>query len=190
MKKLCAILLTAALLLTGCASSEPGKRENAPIADGAGQQENAPASDCGTVVPADPVAAQLQPPQLELLCGGKRGTALLGTYSWMVTDADGTGHGVCADAMHPLGAKQWLDPMCVTDGILVLSFERPPAQLSVRRWKDTQWEHYGAEPEEVCVNGNRIDLLSGGYVYEVTADWEGASGSGTAYYSFYIQYQA
>lgn len=49
--------------------------------------------------------------------------------------------------------------------------EEPDAILSVRCWSDEHWSDLTADSENVTVNGNEIKLKTGGYIYEVIAEW-------------------
>ena len=45
-----------------------------------------------------------------------------------------------------------------------------------------------AKEEKVTVNGNKLELKEGGYIYEVVATWTGENlaAEGTVYYGFYV----
>ena len=95
-----------------------------------------------------------------------------------------------ADSAHPLDCADLLEQIETTETNAFLSFgEEPDTILSVRCWSDEHWSEPTADSENISVNGNEIELKVGGYIYEVTAEWNtGKSGyGGIAHYSFYIK---
>lgn len=107
-----------------------------------------------------------EPPALSVISGQTAMGALLGTYSWQRKNPDGTFTGIESDSAHPLDCR---------DALLLC-------------WSDEHWSDSTANSEAVAVHGNTIELKSGGYIYEITAQWEAESGyGGTAHYSVYIK---
>ena len=97
---------------------------------------------------------------------------------------------VTAKKETPEGAAETAVKKETAETTAVLRFKEDPDHiLSVCCWSDAYWSDPEAEGEDLDVNGNEIELKSGGYIYEVTAEWDtGKSGyGGTAHYSFYIK---
>ncbi len=137
----------------------------------------------------DAVVVLEQPPALRVVSDESAMTALLGTYSWQRKHADGTFTDIEADSPHPLDCRELLSPPLETpEETAALRFtENPDRIVSVQCWSDSHWSNPSAGGEEVIRNGNTIELKSGGYIYEVVAQWDTDSGyGGTAHYSFYI----
>ena len=130
-----------------------------------------------------------EPPSLTVFSDETAHSALLGTYSWQRENGDGTTTGVAADCAHPLDCKAWLTPVETTNETVILRFaEEPDRIVSVRCWSDENWSKPTAESEAVTVAGNEIELKAGGYIYEVTAEWDTENGfGGIAQYSFYVK---
>lgn len=131
-----------------------------------------------------------EPPMLNVISDGTCGNTLLGTYSWQRKNNDGTATGTEADSPHPLECKDLLDIFETTEATAALHFaEEPDTILNVCCWSDEHWSDSAAESENVVIDGDEIELKPGGYIYEVTAEWdtEKSGYGGTARYSFYIK---
>lgn len=130
-----------------------------------------------------------QPPALTVVSGQAETDALLGTYSWQWKNADGTTENIASDSAHPLDCKDWLSPLETTETTAALNFlEKPDSIVSVQCWSDAHWSDSAADSEAVAVSGNTMELKSGGYIYEITAQWDTKDGyGGEAYYSVYIR---
>lgn len=137
----------------------------------------------------DAVIVLDSPPILDVISDNTLCTAILGTYSWERRNNDGTTTSTEADSAHPLECKDVLVQLDTTEETALLRFQTKPDEiLSVRCWSDDYWNDPAADSEAVNINGDKIELKRGGYIYEVTAQWstESGYGGGTASYSFYI----
>lgn len=137
----------------------------------------------------DAVVVLEEPPVLSVVSDETAVTALLGTYSWQRKNTDGTSTDIEADSPHPLDCRELLSPPLETPvATAVLRFtENPDKIVSVQCWSDTHWSTPSADGEDVICNAYTIELKSGGYIYEVVAQWDIESGyGGTAHYSFYV----
>ncbi len=131
-----------------------------------------------------------KPPGLDVISDSTCIGTLLGTYSWQCKNNDGTFTNMEADSAHPLDCADLLLQFETTETNAFLRFaEEPDAILSVRCWSDEHWSDLAADSENVSVNGNEIELKAGGYIYEVTAEWntEKSGYGGIAHYSFYVK---
>lgn len=130
-----------------------------------------------------------KPPALSVISDETSFTALLGSYSWEQMNSDGTVEAIIADSAHPLDCQRLLPMFETTEKTAALRFtEEPDSILNVQCWSDEHWSDSTANSEAVAVHGNTIELKSGGYIYEITAQWEAESGyGGTAHYSVYIK---
>ena len=124
------------------------------------------------------------PPKLTI---GGLADAIFGTYSWSHALGDGTWSHVCADSAHPLQMENHLEVISPDNAHVFLQFEDYPDDYTVRCWPDTAFGNTNATSEAVMVWNNRIQLKTGGYIYEVTATWndDGSSYHGTVTYVFY-----
>lgn len=130
-----------------------------------------------------------KPPALNVVSDNTCSSALLGAYSWQSKNNDGTFTNTEADSAHPLDCADSLLQFETTETSAFLRFAKEPdAILSVRCWSDEHWSDLTADSENVTVNGNEIKLKTGGYIYEVIAEWntEKSGYGGIAHYCFYI----
>ena len=181
MKKLLNIILAAILIfsMTACQSSG---QISCP-ADDEPEKVNAPGSN-GASKPTSK-----EPPALKVLDSTCMAIeANIGTYSWMYDNGDGTQTGICADSSHPLEWQEFLIPMTTFDDEVEFYFDVEPQEFTIRCWSDAYWGQIDAKEEKVSVNGNKLELKEGGYIYEVVATWTGENlaAEGTAYYAFYV----
>lgn len=129
-----------------------------------------------------------KPPALTVISDETAVDALLGTYSWQKINSDGTATGIESDSAHPLDCEALLTKLETTRTTAVLRFaEDPDKILSIQCWSEERWGDTGASSEDVAIDGYEIELKPGGYIYEVKAEWQGNNGSGSAYYSFYVE---
>ena len=131
-----------------------------------------------------------KPPALDVIIDNTCNDTLLGTYSWQCKNNDGTFTNMEADSAHPLDCADLLEQIETTETNALLHIaEEPDTILSVRCWSDEHWSDPAADSENVSLNGNEIELKAGGYIYEVTAEWntEKSGYGGTAHYSFYVK---
>ncbi len=130
-----------------------------------------------------------EPPALTVVSGQTATGALLGTYSWQRKNADGTFTDIEADSAHPLDCKDLLLPFETTETTATLTFtEEPDVILSVQCWSDGNWAGNNASSETVNIMGNTIELKSGGYIYQIAAQWNTENGyGGMSHYSVYIK---
>lgn len=132
-----------------------------------------------------------KPPVLTVVSDSTAAAAMLGGYQWEKTLADGTVEHALADSAHPLDCQVMLTLLETREGTAELEFAQMPDEIfSARCWSDEYWGEPTTAGEPVTVRGNEITLKPGGYIYEVGARWDTASGyGGTAYYAFYIRYE-
>lgn len=138
----------------------------------------------------DAVIILEKPPALDVIINNTCNETLLGTYSWQCKNSDGTSQSMNADSAHPLDCADLLHQIETTETNAFLRFgEEPDTILSARCWSDEYWSDPAADSENVSVNGNEIELKVGGYIYEVTAEWntEKSGYGGIAHYSFYVE---
>ena len=128
-----------------------------------------------------------EPPALTVVSGQTNMDALLGSYSWQVTNPDGTTLNTDADSAHPLNCQKLLTPYETATATVTLQFaEAPDAILSVRCWSDEHWDDPTAASEDVAFRQAKFKLNPGGYIYEITAEWSTKTYSGTASYMIYL----
>ena len=127
-----------------------------------------------------------EPPELYLQVGEQEIRGRGGTYSWNYKGRFNQWFGVEADAIHPLDAKDRLEGLETQETTALLRFEEQPDDVRANCWSDAHWGDHEAQSESVEVDGDRLSLKRGGYIYEVIANWERESYEGTAHYTFYI----
>lgn len=121
--------------------------------------------------------------------------ATLLSYTWTHEQENGENVTLCADALHPLQARELvkmfyiypspvssIHPLAAT-----LMFEVEPDRVSIRAWHDSEWGNVDAESIAVENDGMNFMFLdyTEPYIYEVTAHWETTEKySGSASYVF------
>lgn len=171
----------------------PGQ-EGVPYPDESGADTQPPSDEPTCVAPPEPTEAALlsHPPQLHVACGGEEVRTLNGGFSWV------TENGIlCADALHPLQLREYVtDYVCaqtvqdwavlqftdVEGGFLVY-----PEQVSARAWEEDCTPTCDCLSTDVSVENLSMQLLPGGYVYEVIARWgDGETGGGVTTHMFWV----
>ena len=173
MKKFLSTLLAAILILFMAACSHDAKPEqvNPPGSNG---QSKPTSTEPPVLVIADRSGISMQ--------------ANTGTYSWIYDNGDGTQIGVCADSAHPLEWQKFMEAMTTTEDSVEIRFAVSPQDYKVYRWSESYWGDVNAVSEYVETNGNVIELMDGGYIYEVVAKWtwDNLAAEGTVHYEFYV----
>lgn len=111
------------------------------------------------------------PPGAKLLHGNGSTPLYRAGYSWNYPNDDGTMAAVIACGLHALDCKDVIDPIYVSGDFVKLAFEDEPDSVSIQCWPDTAWNSNTAESENVISYGTAFDLKQGGYIYEITAQW-------------------
>lgn len=185
MKRMLAVLGACVLFLSGCAP----KQEPLPPEEFIEPEilEPAPMPQVSVVTveqKADPEQLQAldSPPDLMVECGGTEFEAAGCGFTWI------TEHGVlCADAPHPRQMREQLTALETQETTAIVRFEYAPDEKIVRAWDEDCTPDCDCAGIEVPVTGGVIELLPGGYIYEVVARWgDGETAGGTALYAFYV----
>lgn len=131
-----------------------------------------------------------EPPRLTVISDETALDTMLGTYSWLKSNSDGTSTATEADSPHPLDCDELLLKFETTETTATLNFtEKPDSILNIQCWNEEHWNNPNANSEKVAINKYEIELKQGGYIYEVVAEWntEKSGYGGIAHYYFYIQ---
>lgn len=155
------------------------------------------AEDIEFPVPPDcaeePVAGTVytKPPALTVVSSDGSIQAERSTYSWFYTDESGKGNGICVDALPPLECRDYVTPFYAS-GEVKLLFEEMPDSVAVRCWSDQYWNSSNAKESQVTLEGGVLLTLNpGGYIYEITANWnreDRAYGGEVIYYFYAVSY--
>ena len=123
------------------------------------------------------------PPKLKVVCGDKEADAIIGTRSWSYSN---TSTEACSS--HPLMWEKFFEKLSSDNNNEVeLIFAEEPKKLSIECYSDKYFGFYPdvAVSEEVEIEGNKVKLKSGGYIYVIRASFSGNNWGGNAIYAFY-----
>jgi hypothetical protein len=178
MKRIAVWLFIIGMLfaMAACAAQDPAASMPSPTTD--------PPGSSGPSKPA-----MKEPPRLTVSFGeGDTFDAEICGFYWSFANGDGTMSGIKADSPHPLDPQLQLTPIETTESRVELQFEVPPQRISVCCWSDTLIGNTSAPAENASVSGSMLELKPGGYIYEVTAVWNGENlaAEGTVRYVFHL----
>lgn len=179
------MVLVCLLSVAGCTQGKPAPEEPTP--------EATPSAAVDIQTTLD------KPPKMTVVpfSGAEEVVAMNGSYSWSHLQEDGLTQNVIAcgegmperlrDMMSPMSLPAAGEPMTAA-----LRFGDAPDSVSVRSWAFNDPQVPGVDWDQVEVHeldGNlgefQIELKDGGYIYEVTAEWnEGGTYWGSAVYHF------
>lgn len=179
MKKRMVFLAALALcvgLLCGCGDGSPASRTESTPAETslAGKDSSQDGEKSGPVE---------SPPYLEVSSGDSDVQAARSTYSWMITNEDGTGLDRNAQGLGPASMGKQL-PWLEGAGTAELSWDGPaPDSVSVEGVPASQLTDYVAGQPVEC-DGESFPLEEGEWVYMVRATWDSSEdwGGNALYY--------
>jgi len=162
------------LTLTGCAVEAYGMNETPDVTS-------------QTILVEKKTETAQKPPELALPFSQGVTIANQGTYCWNYDSGNGKWAAVCCDCIHPLQSENFLQAQITDVPRIKLSFAVTPDTVSVRCWPDTALGNTNAKSKRCDVADFMLTLTPGGYIYEVTAQWEqaGENSYGEASYVFY-----
>lgn len=164
-KWMASILMTAALMLTGCDNTENDELPDSNGTETAGNPETPDSGSKNEEVP--------EPPELIVVAGDESAETVIGTYSWSIDNEDGTMTAIEADSAPPPELVRNTTAIEVTgETSIELNFEIDPASYTVKIWEEDNTVI--SESEEVLLTGE------GRVIYEVLANWQ----EGTVSYAF------
>lgn len=168
------VVLLLGLALTGCAVETQGMGETMNVTS-------------QTVLSEKKTETTDKPPELTLPFSQGTVLANQGTYCWNYDSGNGKWAAVCCDCIHPLQSEHLLQAPITDTPQIKLSFAVMPDTVSVRCWPDTAFGNTNAKSKKCDVADFVLTLTPGGYIYEVTAQWEqtGQNSYGEACYVFY-----
>ena len=134
---------------------------------------------CGCQGDQPKEGALTQPPELTLSTGKTQALLRSGSYSWEYPTKSGQRVAVVADSIHPLDAQ--LSPVLGDEqGTLLWEGPSAPESVSICCWPEESLGNVSAESTEVPWEGEGFSLKEGGWIYEISAQWEEELGSGNA----------
>ena len=127
------------------------------------------------------------PPELTLRCGNAATNVRSGSYDWNHSISECDCSSVIACGAHPLQIEDYptLQPK---DSRIVLDFAAPAESWSVTCWSGKYHGQTDAQTMEVELTEDGFILNEGDCIYLVTAKWNTPFYSGTAEYTFRIEY--
>lgn len=105
-------------------------------------------------------------PTLEVTAGEAQVTAKEGTHSWMTKD-----RAVASDYPPPSAFKEYIPVLKTSDMAAVFTFDNSPDEVFVKCWSDNYIDEFDPPTETLFCDGSKLELKSGGYIYEVLAKW-------------------
>ena len=136
----------------------------------------------------EPLPESTAPPDLTIIAGEERCTALRGGWSWTVRVGEDQYSGTIADSSHPLDCQELTPQLTATEGQAVLSFSLEPDTITAHCWPESAWGNTEAQSEEVEVEDGVLTLKPGGCLYEVRTAWDAMPDyEGDCSYLFFVR---
>ena len=174
MKKRMVFLAALALcagLLCGCGDGSPASRTESTPAETSLPESQASLAGKDSSQDGEKSGPVESPPYLEVSSGGSGVQAARSTYSWMITNEDGTGLDRNAQGPGPASMGEQL-PWLEGAGTAELSWDGPaPDSVSVEGVPVSQLADYAAGQPVEC-DGDSFPLEEGEWVYRVDATWD------------------
>lgn len=189
MKRMLVLLCVCTLCLTGCTREQ----DPLPPEEFFRPEIYEPAPMPEVVMPIEQIASEADlialesPPELTVKCDGEEVVNTTPGFTWVNTMPNGERAQLIACGPHPSQMKENLTVFETAEETATLIFEYAPDEKYVHAWPDDCTPECDCAAISVPVKGGMIELLSGGYLYEVTASWgDGETAGGTGTYVFHI----
>lgn len=158
-------------LLCGCWDGSPASRTESTPAETSLPESQASLAGKDSSQDGEKSGPVESPPYLEVSSGGSGVQAARSTYSWMITNEDGTGLDRNAQGPGPASMGEQL-PWLEGAGTAELSWDGPaPDSVSVEGVPVSQLADYAAGQPVEC-DGDSFPLEEGEWVYRVDATWD------------------
>ena len=119
------------------------------------------------------------PPTLRILYSNDSIDAEMGTYSWTITNSDGTETTTESDTDGPIELVKGKDPLKVSpESTIKLDFSNEPKEAKVYIWEDEDKQLEQVVTDMEVIIPDLKDLV----IYEVVATWE----QGIVHYAFSV----
>ena len=177
-------LALCAGLLCGCGDGSPASRTESTPAETSLPESQASLAGKDSSQDGEKSGPVESPPYLEVSSGGSGVQAARSTYSWMITNEDGTGLDRNAQGPGPASMGEQL-PWLEGAGTAELSWDGPaPDSVSVEGVPVSQLADYAAGQPVEC-DGDSFPLEEGEWVYRVDATWDSSEDWG-GYAWYYV----
>ena len=120
----------------------------------------------------EPLPESTAPPDLTIIAGEERCTALRGGWSWTVREGNDQYSSTISDSAHPLECREMTPQLTTAEPQAHLSFPLEPDTLTAQCWPESAWGDVSALGEEAAVEGDALTLNPGGWIYEIRAGWD------------------
>ena len=127
-----------------------------------------------------------EPPALSVHFGDEILVSLSGNYYWEGPTANGQTTIVIACGSHPLDGIHSKEFTTVTGQWLKLTFPVWPDEITVLRWPGGDIGNADATGQEVMLEGKRLAIEEGDWVYQIDATWIRDDWGGSAEYHLYL----
>lgn len=171
-------------LLCGCGDGSPTSRTESTPAETSLPESQASLAGKDSSQDGEKSGPVESPPYLEVSSGGSGVQAARSSYSWMITNEDGTGLDRNAQGPGPASMGEQL-PWLEGAGTAELSWDGPaPDSVSVEGVPVSQLTDYAAGQPVEC-DGDSFPLEEGEWVYRVDATWDSSEDWG-GYAWYYV----
>ena len=171
-------------LLCGCGDASPTSRTESTPAETSLPESQASLAGKDSSQDGEKSGPVESPPYLEVSSGGSGVQAARSSYSWMITNEDGTGLDRNAQGPGPASMGEQL-PWLEGAGTAELSWDGPaPDSVSVEGVPVSQLTDYAAGQPVEC-DGDSFPLEEGEWVYRVDATWDSSEDWG-GYAWYYV----
>ena len=120
----------------------------------------------------EPLPESTAPPDLTIIAGEERCTALRGGWSWTIREGEDQYSSTISDSAHPLDCQEMTPQLTAAESQALLSFPLEPDALTAQCWPESSWGDVSAQGEEAAVEGDALTLNPGGWIYEIRASWD------------------
>ena len=120
----------------------------------------------------EPLPESTAPPDLTVIAGEERCTALRGGWSWTIREGEDQYSSTISDSAHPLDCQEMTPQLTAAESQALLSFPLESDALTAQCWPESSWGDVSAQGEEAAVEGDALTLNPGGWIYEIRASWD------------------